>query len=94
MKVIPNEILEVAFYISHWNYNGLGITQSRVLEIVSSKTDLKTFNKLLEEFRDIATGSRESKSKYPKNIIKTHDYLVNKTVTQIRKIIINNLNKN
>lgn len=89
---MDEKLLEVAYYIANWNYNGLKINKEEVLEKIETKTDLKTFEGLIKDFRSTIMAKDLKSLELSENMISVHDRLKNKTVTQIRTIVGDYLN--
>lgn len=76
--------LILAYYVATQNYNGLGVEEKELSEIVV-KTTIRKFRKEVNEFRDILLKLVDE-TKVSQEKLKIVKYLKNVTITNLRKI--------
>ena len=91
MKIMNRKILEIAFYVAGRGTNGLGYSYEELYFAIQVKTVLKSFKQHIEDFRVLLSKEEEKRTEVPQMIIEVHNELKNKTATNLRKVVINNL---
>ena len=86
-KIWTKEDLTIAYYIAKWDYSGLGINEDGLVEVIGNTTKASLL-KQTANFRFILgiDGYKLNGSSKNKKVLA--DELQNKTITQVRKIVL------
>jgi len=91
--VIKEEVLQIILYISKWGYGGLKRNPAEVTELIGGEIEYGLFKELSGLFDCVALKRSIGNGRTAKSVIKAHKSMMDKTVTQFRVVVEDNLNK-
>lgn len=88
LRIWSEKELTIAYYIAKWDFNGLGVSEEDVVELIIGETTIPSLKMQIANFRFLLNIEGYQLKDVSKAMKDLADKLKDKTMSQVRKIVL------